>query len=181
MPHLAPDRLLTWSSAAHGDKYPKSLGRFYVNSGGVVIREPLEDMQNLLGFAASGNVAAMQRVFADQSSMVRRTCNSALLTVMAATPLTPHRWCLAPRWMVGCAHPSCWWGCSLLAGVLHLPFGSKRDFNLLQRRHCCVASWMQQCGSCNSLEAPGWTPLQMWVRFQTVQDMSVPASACSGS
>ncbi len=82
------------------------MGRLYIDSGATVIREFVDDMQNILGFAARGDIAAMQRVFADQSSMVRGTCNGAVLTAMPVTSVSPLTIASAPQ----------------VDGLLHTPF-----------------------------------------------------------
>ena len=148
-------------SAAPAGYDPTDMGRFYIDSGPTVMQELTGDMQNILGFAASGNIAAMQRVFEEQSSMLRRSC-SAVLIAVPAPPFTPH-------------HRSC----PQVDGSLRTPLmlvglclvlkmcaarGELSDSSAAIR-HCCVASLMQQFGSCNSREGPGWRSLLIWVRF----------------
>ena len=114
--------------------------------------------QTLLGFALTGNVTAMQRVFADQAGMVRPMCNHVVLTdacphcsvltifpgpqveEFLRTPFMLVGLCLAPR-MSAAREKS---------GAHHL----------LHCRHCCGATLMQQCGFYNSLVAPGWKCLR---------------------
>ena len=83
MGYLWPDVAPHWSMcrvrfavADAAGKHHHEMGRLYIDSRATVIEEALKDMQNILGFAATGNIAAMKRVFADQSSMVRHICNS---------------------------------------------------------------------------------------------------------
>ena len=95
-------------------EWNQETGRIYIDSEAVIVKEDLGDMENILGFAATGDLEAMQDVFADEGSMVRHTSGSAVLTALPATPLIPQYYLLPFRWMAFRTRPSCWCGCALL-------------------------------------------------------------------
>ena len=69
-------------------EWVQEVGRIYIDNEAIVVKQALTDMQNILGFAANGDVEAMQCVFADQGSMVRLYRHGAVLPAMPATSLT---------------------------------------------------------------------------------------------